>query len=83
MKLRNELNFVTTEYKKNIDKIEEYAKWLKENGEYKNFETRLSWDILRGIIGTTTICSWYDKYDCNDAHIKTLARRALKEVYTI
>ena len=82
MKLQNELNF-TIEKIKGLSNLKEYAEDLKANGKYNDFETRLAWDALRAAVGTNTICKWYDQYNCNDTHISTLAKKALKEVYTI
>ena len=77
MKLDAELDFVVEKFKQ-IKNLEEYAAALKKSGEYKDFETRLAWDCLRLVVPTGTICEWYDKYGCNDDHITTLAKTALK-----
>jgi len=77
MKLQPELDFVVEKFKQ-IKNLEEYAAQLKKCGDYNDFETRLAWDCLRATIPTETICSWYDKYDCHDNHITTLAKTALK-----
>lgn len=82
MKLKNELNFVVEKLKRITD-LEKYAEKLKAEGNYNDFETRLAWDALRASVGTNTICKWYDKYNCNDKHIDTLAKKALKEVYPL
>ena len=82
MKLQNELEFVVDKLK-GLKNLKEYAEELKAEGNYQDFETRLAWDALRAAVGTNTICTWYDKYNCNDKHIDTLAKKALKEVYTI
>ena len=79
MKLAEELNFVVERFKK-ITNLEEYATWLKEFGEYENFENRLAWDCLHHTVGSKIICEWYRKYDCNDTHIGSLARKALRIV---
>ena len=76
MKLQQELDFVVEQFKQ-ITNLEEYAEWLKENGEYHNFENRLAWDCLHKTVGSKKICEWYDKYDCTDTHVGTLARKAL------
>jgi hypothetical protein len=82
MKLKNELNFTINRMKK-ITNLKEYAEELKESKNYNDFETRLAWDAIRAAVGTQKICEWYDKYNCNDSHITTLAKRALKEVYQV
>ena len=77
MKLANELDFVVEKFKQ-IKNLEEYAETLKKSGEYNDFETRLGWDCLRATVPTETICEWYEKYGCNDEHITTLVKKALK-----
>lgn len=80
MILQSELGGVVFRMQKIRDKIPPYARQLKEGGGYKDFAVRLSWDILRAVVSTGEICSWYDKYGCNDSHITTLAKAALKAV---
>lgn len=77
MKLAQELESVVEKFKR-IDNLEEYADALKKSGEYNDFETRLAWDCLRATVPAETICDWYEKYNCNDTHITTLAKAALK-----
>ena len=79
MKLAAELDFVVEKFKQ-IKNLEEYTTKLKEYGKYKDFETRLAWDCLRKTVSTDTICEWYDKYNCNDEHITTLVKKALRIV---
>ena len=83
MKLQAELLPLIEKYRAAAGLIVAYAEHLKAAGGYKDFHTRLAWDVLRGIVGTRGICDWYDKYNCHDSHIETLAKRALKEVYTV
>ena len=80
MKLQNEYNYVKEKFSDKIDKIKGYSLILKQSNEYKDFEVRLAWDCLRAFIGSNVICNWYDKYDCHDAHITTLAKRVLKDL---
>ena len=77
MKLKPELDLVVAKFKQ-IRNLEEYAETLKKSGNYKDFETRLAWDCLHAVMPSSTICEWYEKYDCNDDHITTLAKTALK-----
>lgn len=80
MLLQNELQFVESkmiELSKNHD-LQSYANELKESGEYKDFLTRLSWDLIRAACGCNYLCSLYDKYGANDTHITTLAKQAIK-----
>lgn len=83
MKLQNEMNYVTEQFKKIKDKIKPYAEKLKAAGGYNDFETRLAWDCLHAVVPCNVICSWYDKYNCNDSHITTLAKVVLKQFYQV
>ena len=77
MKLSAELGFVVEKFKQ-IRNLESYAEELKKSGNYNDFETRLAWDCLRLTVPSSIICEWYEKYNCNDTHITTLAKTALK-----
>lgn len=77
MKLQPELDYVVEKFKQ-IRNLEDYAENLKTRGNYNDFETRLAWDCLRATVPSSIICSWYEKYSCNDSHITTLAKTALK-----
>ena len=83
MKLEKELAGVIEKLQAIKEKIPPYAKELKASGNYKNFEVRLANDCLRAVVGTATLCEWYDKYECHDSHQTTLAKRALAAVYDI
>jgi hypothetical protein len=83
MKLNKELPYVVKEFKKIKNKIPPYAEELKKEGNYKDFKTRLAWDCLYAVIPINTVCNWYDEYNCNDNHVTTLAKKALKQVYDI
>jgi hypothetical protein len=83
MKLQNEFETVKKRFADNLEKIKDYAPRLKANGDYNDFEKRLTFDCLRAFIGTQTMCEWYDKYECNDNHIYTLGKKALKELKII
>lgn len=83
MKLQNEYNYTKTQFENNLNKIKEYAPKLKESKQYKDFETRLVWDCMRAFVGSGTVCLWYEKYNCNDTHVTTLGKKALKELEII
>lgn len=83
MKLQKEFETVMKAFADNVEKIKEYAPRLKESKNYNDFEKRLTFDCLRAFVGTVTMCEWYDKYDCDDNHIYTLGRKALKELKVI
>ena len=83
MKLKPELDKVTKAFEGIKHLIPEHVKIVKQQGNYKDLETRIAWDCLRATMGTKWICNLYDQYDCNDDHITTLAKQALKAVYKI
>lgn len=80
MKLQKELGYVKTQFQNNLGAIKDYAPKLKASGNFKDYETRLTWDCLYAFVGSGTICLWYEKYDCNDTHITTVGKKALKEL---
>lgn len=83
MKLQAELPLLVDKLHCIADMIKAHAHILRRDGGYNDIETRLAWDCLRAVVPTETICEWYNKYKCNDDHIDTLAKKALKEVYSI
>ena len=80
MKLQAELENVTNRFEKIKNQIIPYAKQLKASNNYHDFETRLAWDCLHATFTSAEISDWYNKYNCNDDHITTLAKKALKMV---
>ena len=83
MKLQKEYNYILKQFESNLSAIQDYAPKLKATNNYKDFETRLTWDCLRAFVGSGTICLWYDLYNCNDTHITTVGKKALKELKVI
>jgi hypothetical protein len=83
MKLKNELPNVISAFEKVKEQIPAYVEQVKLAGGYKDLETRIAWDLLYATKGTAWICELYSKYNCNDNHITTLAKRALEQVYPI
>ena len=83
MKLQAEYNYIKKQFEDNVEKIKDYAPKLKASGNYKDFEIRLTWDCIRAFVGTGTVCLWYEKYNCNDSHITTLGKKALKKLGVI
>jgi len=81
MKLQNELHNVISAFEAVKEKIPAYIEWVKKEGNYQDLETRIAWDLLHATKGSAWICELYNRYDCNDDHIDTLARRALRQVY--
>lgn len=63
-----------------ITDLREYAAALKSSGQYRVYETRLAWDCLRCAFKPSEICAWYDEYGCNDTHITTAAKAALRKL---
>ena len=83
MKLQKEFETVKKVFADNLEKIKEYAPKLKASGQYNDFEKRLTFDCLRAFVGSSTMCEWYEKYNCNDNHIYTLGKNVLKELKVI
>lgn len=83
MKLKNEYEYIKTQFQNHLEEIRDYAPKLKASGNYKDFEIRLTWDCIRAFVGSGTVCLWYDKYGCNDSHVTTAGKKALKELGVI
>ena len=82
MKLQAEYDYTKTKFNMiDHDVVIKHARYVKDSGDYKDFETRISWDVGRAAVGTKKICEWYDKYDCNDNHIGTLFKKVMHEVF--
>lgn len=82
MKLKKEYNYIIEMFKKiNPEKLYNYAIELKKSKNYNNFEIRLCWDIARACIPCEVLCSFYDKYNCNDSHKTTIFKKAMHEVF--
>ena len=67
--------------KLDAEKVKAYAAQVKESGDYRNFETRITNDILAACVPVGVRCDWYGKYNCNDTHITTLAKSCVNEVF--
>lgn len=80
LKLEKEYGYIKKQFADHLEEIQKYAPQLKESGNYKDFEIRLTWDCIRAFVGSGTVCLWYDRYDCNDSHITTAGKKALKEL---
>lgn len=83
MKLQKELEFAVNKVNETIkrnglEKVREYMANVYAGHEWKNFEVRISCDIVKGSIGSRVICEWYDKYNCTDEHVTTLCISAMK-----
>ena len=57
----------------------EYREKLRKSGKYNQFDVRFSWDVGHAIFTTKEICSWYEKYQCNDDHITSLFKAACRK----
>ena len=62
-----------------LEKLKNHIHAVKESGGYKMLNVRIAWDIMRWRIGTSKMCDWYRKYDCNDDHITTLSLCCMRE----
>lgn len=82
MKLQILLFIVEGRFKKiYIKNLEDHIEAVKASDDYNNLKTRIAWDCLRSCFTSAEICSWYNKYDCNDSHIDTLAKKAFDNVF--
>lgn len=63
-----------------LNKLKEYAAYLKAHGTYNDYNTRLAWDCLRVAFTPDEICEWYTAYGCHDTHISTAAKAALRNI---
>jgi len=84
MKLQNEIDFAVTKVdqfiqRNGIEKVKSYMLDVYNSKDYKNFDVRISNDIIKGVLGIRYICDMYDKYKCNDQHITTFAIAVMKK----
>ena len=81
LKLEKELPEVVArlEVLKKHSNVLEYKEKLKASGNYNCFEVRFAWEVCHAAFSTKEVCSWYDKYDCNDNHITSLFKAACKK----
>lgn len=79
LKLYPELESLTEKIRRHALWFQQYGAKLREKGGYKDYETRFAWDVLRKVVTTFEICEWYDRYDCDDRHITSLAIAACRK----
>jgi hypothetical protein len=75
---KKEYLLIKNELEKHVDKIKEYIPKLKEQGNYDNFEVRLSFDCYYQLIPREIKRSLSD--ELNDKHLFTGLKKALKEL---
>lgn len=80
LKLMDQMPRIYGAFKENESAIRLYARKLKAQGGYSNFETRLAGDCMRAFIGTETMCSWYGLYHVHDGHIINAAKTTLRKL---
>ena len=80
--LTQAINEFSSFYKENTEKLNDYIKELKESGNYKDFETRLSWDLARATKWNKWDCFDKDEFGYpiveKDSHLTTLFKTALR-----
>ena len=81
LKLEKELSEVIKrlEVLKQHSNVIEYREKLRASGKYNNFEVRFAWEVCSAVFTTKEVCSWYDKYNCNDDLITSLFKTACKK----
>ena len=78
MKLQAELSRYIDIIDQHKAEIIYHAEYLRQNKDYKSFNVRFCCDVIRACFGTAEMCKWYDKYNCHDSHITTLAIAGIK-----
>ena len=61
------------------DDVLKYAEQVKQEGKYKDFGTRMRWELLRGICKPNWICKTLYPY-LNDSHIDTALKTIMREL---
>ena len=79
LKLYPELKPLTEKIRRHALWFQQYGVELRKKGGYKDYEVRFARDVLRKLVTTFEICEWYDRYDCDDRHITSLAIAACKK----
>ena len=81
LKLEKELPEVVArlEVLKKHSNVLEYREKLKASGNYNKFEVRFAWEVCHAVFSTKEVCSWYDKYGCNDEHRTSLFKAACRK----
>jgi hypothetical protein len=79
MKLQNELSEMIKRFTL-IKGIDKHVESVRKKGNYNNLEARIAWDCLHFCYNSEQIEEWYDKYKCNDSHIETVAKLALRSI---
>lgn len=79
LKLSPELEPLVEKIQRHALWFQQYGRQLRKKGGYRDYETRFARDVLRKVVTTFEICDWYDRYDCNDRHITSLAIAACKK----
>ena len=60
-------------------KVQNHKDYLRTCKSVHNIDTRLAHDMIHGIYGSSGLCELYNKYNCNDSHISTLAMKLYSE----
>jgi hypothetical protein len=83
MKLKNEMPEMIKRFSGLKSEIVNYATKLRQKGGYNDFETRLACDCLHATYTPGELCDMYNRYECNDTHLASAAKLALKSIYII
>jgi hypothetical protein len=63
-----------------VERLRQHREALKDDPRVRDLEMRLRWDALHAGVGSRWVCDTLYVYGCNDEHIDTALRRAMKEV---
>ena len=80
MKMNTEdYNRIVEVFEDNSSIVLDRYDYIKGSGRYKVLESRVGWDCLRALVGSSFISNQYDK-GLNDNHITTAVVKAVKHV---
>lgn len=83
MKLQAEYEYAKTlaTGKVTDNNLYEHVLRVVKEGKYNHLDVRIAHDLKFATMSSATVCTWYDKYGCNDDHITTLYKRIIKDSY--
>lgn len=86
MKLQKYHDIVTKAFKdfasneENHKQLVRYISIVKSEGDYKNLEVRIAWDLLRVCFHRGFVTEeFYEKYGANDDHVTTLVTKCFRD----
>ena len=83
MRLQAEYEYAKTLATNKVTDNDLYEHVLRVGKEdrYNHLDVRIAHDLKFATMSSATVCTWYDKYGCNDDHVTTLYKQVLKNNY--